>query len=180
MFYTNTCSPVKPLRSPGSVALESAVDRDLSVTPEDVRPREAGVCDQAELVGQRDVEVLLGPLAEVSFCLRGGDPVSRHVREQVLDHPSALGAVGVDERVGDDDEAARLERIPDCSIELALRGVRGDVMQSKRGDYGVTAGKLVLEAGVPHTEAPGVRRAPFRRDLEHVRVDVDELDADLG
>src|SRR5215467_8126406 len=70
-------------RSTDSLALESAVDRDQAVPLEDVGPGEAGVGDQPELVWQRDIEVLLRPLAKVYCRLRRGDPVSRHVGKEI-------------------------------------------------------------------------------------------------
>ena len=104
----------------------------------------------------------------------------RHVRVPVLQHHAPLGAVGIREHVADDDEPVRLEGGKDRPIQLALGVLRTDVVQGERRDDGVAAGKGILEPRVPELDAILVRRAPRAGDLEHVRVDVDELDAHVG
>jgi hypothetical protein len=61
-----------------------------------------------------------------------------------------------------------------------LIGMRRDVVEGKRGDDRVAAGELVLEPRIQHLEPTGVQRASRRGDFEHVRIDVDELDAHVG
>ena len=68
----------------------------------------------------------------------------------------------------------------DRPVQLALRVLRTDVVQGERRDDGVAAGKGILEPRVSQLDAILVRRAPCAGDLEHVRVDVDELDAHVG
>ncbi len=57
--------------------------------------------------------------------------------------------------------------------------MRGHVVKRERRDDRVTARQRILEPRVPELDPVLVCRAPRRGDLEHVRVDVDELDADV-
>ena len=100
-----------------------------------------------------------------------------HVREQVLDHPVPLGAILVDESVGDADETTRLENRENFPIELALLIVGSDMVERERGDDGVAGRELVLEAATSQFVAPDVIGTSCRGDLEHVGIDIDELDA---
>ena len=62
----------------------------------------------------------------------------------------------------------------------SLLGVVRDVVERERRDDGVAAREPLLEAAAPEVEPAGVRGAPHRAGVEHVRVDVDELHVDLG
>src|SRR5262249_11553200 len=150
--------------------LESPVDRDHSVPPEAV-----GVCKprrshEAKFVRERYVEVLFSPLGEVRLGVATRDAIALHVRVQVFDHADALRPLCVDKRVRDDDETTWLERIQNRRVQLALLGMRGDVMKGERSDYGVAAGKRILKTRMSQLVSTLVRGASCPCNFEHVRV----------
>ena len=53
-------------------------------------------------------------------------------------------------------------------------------MQGEGRDDGMAARKIVPEPCVANLDTTGILRASRGRDLEHVRVDVDELDSHVG
>jgi hypothetical protein len=124
--------------------------------------------------------ILFRPLSEVSVGLLFADAVARHVAIPVLQHATALGSVGVNEQVAHNDETAPLERHVDRAIKVPLLVALGDVVECERGYDGVTAGQLVLEEAPPQIESTGVSGTSSCGNLQHVRVDVDQLDAHVG
>ena len=54
------------------------------------------------------------------------------------------------------------------------------MVQCERRDDGVAAWQFVLEPTAPELAAAEMLRAPHGGDLEHLGIDVDELDADGG
>ena len=88
----------------------------------------------------------------------------------------ALGAVGVDQQVADDQQPTGLERLADAGVEAALLGAVRDVVQRQRRHRRVAAWERVVERCVAHLEPSGVRLEAGGGRFQHVRVDVDEQD----
>ena len=137
--------------------------------------RKTGSVYQRQLVGERDIDVLLPPLCEVRACPRSGDAVRFHVRVQIIEDVVALKPFAMHQGVTDDDETSRFERCEDRAVQLLLLGMGRDVVEGERGDDGVAAGELILEPRMSQLVASRVRRASCRGDFEHVRIDVDQL-----